>query len=93
MKTVYLDMGGCKYIGEMHERIRLAFGFPEWYGGNWDAFWDFLRSECEVEYLHVSGAGTANEDIREELLTMENILKRYKVNCGRYGERFDFLIE
>ena len=38
-KVITLDLTGCKYLGELHERIRAAFDFPEWYGANWDAFW------------------------------------------------------
>ena len=41
-KTITLDLTGCKYLGELHERIRIAFNFPEWYGANWDAFWGII---------------------------------------------------
>ena len=41
-KIITLDLTDCKYLGELHERIRVAFNFPEWYGANWDAFWDCL---------------------------------------------------
>ena len=43
MKIIELDLTGCKTLGELHERIRVAFDFPEWYGKNWSAFWDFAR--------------------------------------------------
>ena len=42
MKIIELDLTGCKYLAEIHERIRVAFDFPEWYGKNWSAFWDLL---------------------------------------------------
>ena len=42
MKVIELDLTGCKYWSELHERIKKAFGFPEWYGKNWDAFWDCI---------------------------------------------------
>ena len=28
MKTVILDLTGCKSLWDIHERIRKAFGFP-----------------------------------------------------------------
>lgn len=28
-KIITLDLTGCKYLGEIHERIRIAFDFPE----------------------------------------------------------------
>lgn len=32
MKTIELDLTGCKYLSEIHEKIRVAFDFSEWYG-------------------------------------------------------------
>ena len=28
-KIIKLDLTGCKHISEVHERIRVAFDFPE----------------------------------------------------------------
>ena len=49
MKIVELDLTGCKYWDDLHRRIREAFGFDEDTGRNWDAFWDMMWSECDVE--------------------------------------------
>ncbi len=43
IKEITLDFTGVKTLWELHERIRVAFDFPEWYGKNRDAFWDLLR--------------------------------------------------
>ncbi len=32
MKRIELDLTGCTSLLEVHERIRIAFDFPEWYG-------------------------------------------------------------
>lgn len=42
MKVIQLDLTGCKGYYELHERIRQAFNFPNFYGHNWSAFWDLL---------------------------------------------------
>ena len=55
MKIIELDLTGCKYPGELHERIRDAFHFPEEYGANWSAFWDFLWSECDADRVFIKG--------------------------------------
>lgn len=34
-KTVILDLTDCWYWIDFHERIRIAFDFPEYYGQNW----------------------------------------------------------
>lgn len=31
-KTVILDLTDCRYWMDFHERIRIAFDFPEYYG-------------------------------------------------------------
>ncbi len=33
MKIVEIDFTGCKSLYELHERIRVALDFPEWYAG------------------------------------------------------------
>ena len=30
MKIIELDLTGCQYLAEIHERIRVALSFPEW---------------------------------------------------------------
>ena len=56
MKTIVLDLTGCKSLWDIHERIRKAFDFPEWYGKNWSAFWDLLWSECDANRVISGGS-------------------------------------
>ena len=39
-----LDFTNIKYYGEMHLIIKEAFDFPDYYGENWDAFWDCIKA-------------------------------------------------
>lgn len=73
-KTITLDLTGCKYLGELHERIRIAFNFPEWYGANWDAFWDLLWSECDADEVVVIGEKTLAKEYEEHLEKMHKAL-------------------
>lgn len=75
-KIITLDLTDCKYLGELHERIRVAFDFPEWYGANWDAFWDLLWSECDADELIIVGENTMSGEFRGQLKTMHEILDR-----------------
>jgi RNAse (barnase) inhibitor barstar len=36
-KVILPDLTGCKFLGELRQRIKKAFDFPDWYGENWDA--------------------------------------------------------
>ena len=74
-KTITLDLTDCKYLGELHERIRVAFDFPQWYGANWDAFWDLLRSECDADKLEITGINTLSKNFSEEVKMMMTMLE------------------
>lgn len=76
MKTIELDLTGCKYWYELHERIRIAFDFPDWYGKNWDAFWDLLWSECDADKVIIKGAASLHDDLKKEMPIMHEILER-----------------
>ncbi len=76
MKTVELDLTGCKYLEEIHERIRVAFDFPEGYGKNWSAFWDFLWSECGAEKVIIKGEDGLPEGFDKHLEKLHEILER-----------------
>lgn len=36
------DLGGCHDKAGLLERLARAMAFPEWFGGNWDAWFDCL---------------------------------------------------
>lgn len=74
MKIIELDLTGCKYLDELHERIRTAFNFPEWYGKNWDAFWDLLWSECDADKVIIKGENTLHDDFNTSLSKMHEVL-------------------
>ena len=40
---VVLKLDDCADWVALHDRIRKTFGFPAYYGRNWDAMWDCLR--------------------------------------------------
>ena len=77
-KTIVLDLTDCKSLGELHERIRVAFKFPKWYGANWSAFWDLLWSDCDAEKLEVVGLSTLPKELDGQVEMMMKILDRLK---------------
>lgn len=74
MKTIELDLSGCRYLDELYERIRAAFKFPEWYGKNWDAFWDLLWSECDADKVIIKGEHSLPDDLSASLYKMHEVL-------------------
>lgn len=86
MKIIELDISNCYNLYELHEGIRQAFNFPEWYGNNWDAFWDMMRSECDVDKVIIKGEHTMPEEFSEELAIMHEVLDR----TIEYNERIGY---
>lgn len=91
-KVIKLDLTECKYLGEIHERIREAFDFPEWYGQNWDAFWDLLRTECDADKLKIYGEYTLPKSLKKSIESMHQILEDHKRKREEYNEAFDIQI-
>ena len=92
MKIIELDLTGCKYSDEVHERIRKAFDFPEWYGKNWDAFWDLLRSECDADKVLIKGEKDLPGNLVPEIKIMHEVLED-KIIFNRELEFNDFIYE
>lgn len=85
-----LDLTDCKYLGELHQRIKKALNFPDYYGENWDAFWDSLRFECPAEHIRIIGEHTMPDDLQKHLDKMHGIMQRCKEERASWGDHFSF---
>ena len=85
-KTVTLDLTGCQSLGEIHQRIKKAFDFPDFYGQNWDAFWDLLRTECDANKIEVLGENTVPKELEPSIEMINEILQELKEDRAEYGE-------
>lgn len=64
-KEILLDMAGCASVAQLHERLRVAFRFPAYYGANLDALWDMgcdLISAGEV--VRIKGVHTMPAELQ-----------------------------
>ena len=42
-KPLLVDMSSAETPEELHTILAESLGFPDYYGKNWDAFWDIVR--------------------------------------------------
>ncbi len=91
IEKITLDLTDCKYIRDFHERIRIAFDFPEWYGRNLDAFWD-LMTEPRFFKATIIGSETMAKDLQEYFVKIIQILEDVKEEQKRYGCFFEYEI-
>lgn len=78
MKKATIDLNGCKYLEEIHIRIRDALDFPKYYGKNWSAFGDCINRDCDVDFVTVVGTSNISNDLKESVNKMIEILERNK---------------
>lgn len=94
-REIILDFTGCRYITEVHWKIRDTFHFPGFYGENLSALWDmgsdYIGSDEEVfEFVKIRGVDTLPKDIREYFLDkMMNIF--YEI--AAFNKNVEFEIE
>lgn len=91
-KTVKLDLTGCKYVMELHQRIKETFHLPEYYGCNWSAFHDMLRGEIDVQCIEIYGEHTLPAQWRDQIEMMHDILFYVKQERTCLEESFDYIV-
>ncbi|MCH5352409.1 MAG: barstar family protein [Acutalibacter sp.] len=92
-KTIILDITKCKYLGEIHQRIKKAFGFPDFYGENWSAFEDLLWSECDADRVIVMGENFVAKNLQPSVEVMKKILYEWKAHRQKYGQKVEIEVE
>ena len=93
MKIIELDLAGAKTLNELHERIRVAFGFPEWYGKNWDAFNDLLCTDCDANKVVIKGENTLSKEFEKSLDMMHRVFElKIKFNKELKFDEFSYEI-
>ena len=56
MKEVTIDFSNIQSDEELHFLLKTKLNFPEYYGMNWDAFWDSITGLVEMpDRLQVTG--------------------------------------
>ena len=58
MYQATIDLTDCKYLMELHERIKTGLKLEKGYGRNWSAFWDEINRNIKCNFIIVKGSQT-----------------------------------
>ena len=74
-----IDFSAVKYYLDMHKAIQKALDFPDYYGQNWDAFWDCLTDLAgRLVRIEIIGLEVIKQKFAGEEKTLLEILKEFK---------------
>ena len=78
-KKYTIDFTSVNYYLEMHAMIWHALDFPDYYGCNWDAFWDCLTDMYgDPIHIEIIGIEVIEEKFDGAAEMMLEILKEFK---------------
>lgn len=78
-----VDFTNVKHYFEMHLEIARGLDFPDYYGLNWDAFWDCLREMVgEPMHIEILGLEVIRRKFDDSADKMIKILKKMKHICN-----------
>lgn len=92
MEKATVDLTDCKYLLEMHERLKTALHLPSYYGRNWDALWDSLMYDTPVDHVEICGEHTISNALVPSLEKLHEILQNVKEKRESLGWEFDYKI-
>ena len=91
-----IDLDGCFDKLELLERTAAALGFPDWFGHNWDAFYDCLADlgwrPAAGHLLVFEHAGGLRREAPEAFDTMAAVLEDAAAAWDRRGVPFRALL-
>ncbi len=78
-ETYTLDFTNVQNYLEIHFVIRQALDWPDYYGCNWDAFWDCLTDMYgDPIHIEIIGLDVIERKFGDSAAKMIEILKRFK---------------
>ncbi|WGP13899.1 barstar family protein [Streptomyces sp. SH5] len=76
---------------ELHRLLQREFGFPDFYGRNWAAFWDAVSSLVLIpEHVRIVGWKPLVERVSDGAMMLADCLDRYR-DLYRPGLRVEYL--
>ncbi|MEK5500763.1 barstar family protein [Bacillus sp. FSL M8-0168] len=77
-EKITLDVSTIKDSTELHNMLKEKLEFPDFYGMNWDAFWDAITGLVELpKTIIFEGWDKVEEKLPTDSQTLVNIFKEF----------------
>ena len=91
LQTVNIDLSEVTSSAELHALLRESLGFPDWYGCNWDAFWDAITGLVQMPaQLKISGWDTLSRRLPGDAKLMQKCLADMKIEYPELASDVEF---
>jgi len=89
--SVVLDIAGVTSISQLHQLLADALEFPDWYGRNWDAFWDAITGLTDMpERLQFIGWYSFEARFPNDARIMKNSLNEMSKQFSSIAAHVDY---
>ena len=87
-----LWLTGVCNLEDLHNRIKKALDFPDYYGNNWNAFWDCLNRDCDVDFVKIIGCNTITQNLIPHIEKMKELLEKNRIYWQNSDSPFNYEI-
>ncbi|WP_406428142.1 barstar family protein [Streptomyces sp. NBC_00147] len=79
---ITIDVSGLTDERALHLLLKRELGFPDFYGSNWDAFWDAITGLVWIpDHLRFLGWEQLMEDVPRGAVMLRRALDSYQATC------------
>ena len=91
-EIVEMDLRFVQTAEQLHELLSDALGFPQWYGMNWDAFWDAITGLVEMpKKLRLVGWRGLTERLPRDAEIMRTCLDELIVEMPHLASEIEYV--
>ena len=79
-----INLSQTTSIQELHQLFKEQLGFPDFYGMNWDAFWDAITGLVEMpKDLGLEGFDIFKSNFPNDAQILKDLIHEYNKNYGQ----------
>ncbi|HHE1265358.1 TPA: barstar family protein [Vibrio parahaemolyticus] len=88
--TMRIDLTMIENENQLHELMANYFGFPDYYGKNWDAFWDCLCDSDLSKVIEFVGSSHLKSALPESFESLKSCFDDLSREYPNIGTRVDW---